>query len=142
MLPNLRNLIAIGVARLFYPSRELQEVQVDIRDNETRDGLEHALPYGFAHLPKAGAECVNVFPAGDKGFGLVISVYDRRYRLQLDKPGEVALYDDQGQTVHLTRDGIVIKGKKLDINCAEVNMDGNINLDGVVKINGIKQVGT
>ena len=142
MLPNLRNLIAIGVARLFYPDKPLQQVQVDIREGETRDGLEHVMPYGFAHLPLEGAEALSVFPGGDKGFGLVVSVYDRRYRFALDKPGEVALYDDLGQAVHLTRDGIIIKSDKLvTIDSPKVEMEGKINLNGVVKINGITQTG-
>lgn len=40
-------------------------------------------------------------------------VADRRYRLQGLKTGEVALYDDIGQCVHLTRGGILIKGAGL-----------------------------
>ncbi len=35
---------------------------------------------------------------------------DRRYRLKGLQTGEVAVYDDQGQSVTLTREGIVVDG--------------------------------
>ena len=128
----LRNLIAIGITRLFYPERELQEVKVAIRDGEVRDGLVHVVPYGFAHLPHAGAEALSVFPGGDKGSGFVVSVYDRRYRLQLTETGEVALYDDIGQTVHLTRTGIVIRSEqKVTLDTPTVICTGDVEVSGI-----------
>ncbi len=148
MRQNLRNLIAVGIAKLFYPERALQEVKVGIRQDEVRDGLEQALPYGFAHLPHEGAEALSVFPGGDKGFGLVISVYDRRFRMQLTHTGDVALYDHRGQYVHLSDDGVLVKSDKLvkvDAPKTEINGDitlsGTVNLNGDIKINGIKQKG-
>jgi phage baseplate assembly protein V len=145
---NLRNLINIGIARLFYPNKPLQQVQVDIRDGETRDGLEHAQPYGFAHFPHPGAETVNVFPGGDKGFGIVIAVHDRRYRMQLTATGDVAIYDHRGQSVHLSDAGVIVKSDKLvkveapkTEASGDITLTGTVNLNGDVFINGIKQVG-
>lgn len=145
---NLRNLITTGIARLFYPTQPLQQVQVDIRSGETRDGLEHAQPYGFAHLPHPGAETVNVFPGGDKGFGIVIAVHDRRYRMQLTATGDVAIYDHRGQSVHLTESGVIITSPtQVTVNSpktaisGEIALNGTITLDGDVKINGITQIG-
>ena len=132
MLPNLRNLINIGIARLFYPTKPLQQVQVDIRDGETRDGLEHAQPYGFAHLPHPGAETVNLFPGGDKGFGIVIAVHDRRYRMQLTTTGDVAIYDHRGQSVHLSDSGIVVKSNKLvTLDAPTVKCTGDVEISGI-----------
>lgn len=129
---NLRNLITTGIARLFYPTQPLQQVQVDIRDGETRDGLEHAQPYGFAHLPHPGAETVNVFPGGDKGFGIVIAVHDRRYRMQLTETGDVALYDHRGQSVHLTESGITITSENpVTLNAPLVKCTGDVEISGI-----------
>ena len=81
-----------------------------------REFLQH---YGFASYPKAGAELViaiegNVITA--------IGSDDRRYRLALVE-GEAALYDDLGQVVHLTRDGIVVKSDKaVTVEAREVNL--------------------
>ena len=120
---NIRNLIRTGILRLLYSKTELQELQIDMRSGETRDKLEHALMYGVAHYPHEGAEAITVFPDGDQGFGLVLSVYDRRYRLKLENPGEVALYDDQGQKLHLTREGIeIITSKKLTLTAKETTL--------------------
>ncbi|MFV2291099.1 baseplate assembly protein, partial [Escherichia coli] len=49
-------------------------------------------------------------PAGDRSHGVVVVVADRRYRLKGLRRGEVALYDDQGQSVVLTRSGLVVNG--------------------------------
>ncbi|WP_431477838.1 phage baseplate assembly protein domain-containing protein [Massilia eburnea] len=58
---------------------------------------------GFTSVPKPGAEGVVVFVGGNRDHGLVIAVEDRRFRLKGLASGEVAIYDDQGQKVHLTR---------------------------------------
>lgn len=138
MLPNLRNLITTGIARLFYPDRELQEAKVAIRDGELRDDLEHVQPYGFAHLPHEGAETVNLFPGGDKGFGLVICAHDRRYRMKLSDAGDVAIYDHEGQTIHLTRDGILIKSDKtVTIDTPKTHITGDVVIDKECTISGI-----
>jgi phage gp45-like len=68
----------------------------------SREFLQH---YGFVSRPKAGAELVIVV---EGNIITAIGSDDRRYRLAIQE-GEAALYDDLGQKVHLTRDGIVIK---------------------------------
>lgn len=139
ILHRVRNMVGIGVTRLFYPKRALQEVQMDMRSGETRDELEHVMPYGFAHLPHTQSEGVAVFPGGDRGFGLVISVYDRRYRMKLEKAGEVALFDDLGQTVHLTRDGILIQSaQQLTIETPKTTITGDVDIKGECTIKGVK----
>lgn len=51
-----------------------------------------------------------LFPGGDRSHGMAVIVADRRYRLKGLARGEVAIYDDQGQSVTLTRGGIVVDG--------------------------------
>ena len=45
---------------------------------------------------------------GDRSHGIVFTIADRRYRLKPLKTGEVAIFDDLGQKVHLTRDGLEV----------------------------------
>lgn len=72
------------------------------------DELDHRQPYGFQSRPKVGAEAVVVSMGSSAEDRVVIMVSDRRFTLTL-KEGEVALVDDFGQKIHLTReDGIVI----------------------------------
>jgi phage baseplate assembly protein V len=138
MISNLRNLIAIGKAKLFKRGKTLQEVDLTIRQGEDRKDLEHALPYGFTHLPHIGADTLSVFPAGDKGFGLVISVYDRRYQLPLPNVGDVAIYDHEGQCVHLSREGIVFKSSKsVTIDAPKTHIKGDVIIDKECTISDI-----
>lgn len=84
-------------------------LQAKVLDGEVLGNIKRVEPYGFSHRPHAGAQAYLVFPNGDRSLGIALIVGDRQYSLQL-QPGEVALHDDQGQKVHLTRDGIVVDG--------------------------------
>lgn len=72
--------------------------------------MERVQNYGFTSHPHPGGatETLALFVGGDRGNGLVIVAGDRRYRLRPLVEGEVALYDDLGQVVHLKRTGIHI----------------------------------
>ena len=65
-----------------------------------REFFQH---YGFTSRPLAGSEVI--FIRQGNHF-VAIASDDRRYRITLEA-GELALYDDQGQKVHLKRDGII-----------------------------------
>lgn len=88
---------------------KMQGLQIRLLAGEVKDSVEHMEPYGFTSAPHPGAEGVAVFPGGDRSHGVVIVAADRRYRLQGLETGEVALHDDQGMCVHLTREGPVVK---------------------------------
>lgn len=108
--------ISDGAVRLFSGSGRTRETF------SLREFVQH---YGFASSPQAGAELVilvegNVITA--------IGSDDRRYRLALVN-GEVALYDDLGQVVHLTRSGIVIKS-------------GLVTMDGYTVTTGHAEIGS
>ncbi len=90
--------------------KPMREVQVRLLADEIRDDVEHVEPYGFTSEPlKDGLpEAFALFFDGDRSHGIVFCVADRRYRLKSLQAGEVAIYDDLGQKVHLTRTGIEI----------------------------------
>jgi|GEM_PF-595763 len=101
-----------AVVRVVNDAGKLQLHQVDGFADETLDGLERFGSYGLAAHPHPGAEAIVASVASTRSHGVVIAVEDRRYRLKNLQAGEVALYDDLGQVVHLTRDGIVIRSPK------------------------------
>lgn len=109
----VRLMVARGVLRAVADSPKLQELQAELLAGELRDKLERFQNYGITSHPFPGAETVVVFPGGNRDHGLVIAVDDRRYRLTSLEPGEVALYDDQGQTIIIKRDGITVHTDKL-----------------------------
>lgn len=106
----LKNVVSRCTLALANAAGKLQQLQIRMLAGEVKDAVEHLEPYGFTSCPHPGAEGVAVFPGGDRSHGVVVVLADRRYRLQGLKTGEMAIHDDQGQSVHLTREGIVIKG--------------------------------
>jgi phage baseplate assembly protein V len=79
--------------------------------------------YGFTSRPLAGSEVI--FIRQGNHF-IAIASDDRRYRITLEA-GELALYDDQGQKVHLKRDGIieVVATEKLIASCKEAEISAS-----------------
>ena len=111
----LGNMLSRGLVSVVEAGTKMQRLQVRLLAGETKDEIEHFEPYGWTSHPKPGAELVAAFLDGDRSHGVVLVVADRRYRLTGLQAGEVAIHDDQGQKVHLTRDGIVIDGASLPI---------------------------
>ena len=131
----LQNFMARGTVVRSDAGKKMQQLQIRLLADEVADGIEHFEPYGYTARPKPGAEHVTLFVDGDRSHGITIVVADRRYRLQGLEEGEVALHDDQGQKVHLTRNGIVIDGGgKAGIfqNFASISFNdvGSISHDG------------
>lgn len=103
------NMAARGVVILANSASKMQTLQLQLLHDELKQNIEHFEPYGFTSNPKAGAEAVTLFFSGDRSHGVAIVVADRRYRLNILAPGEVALHDDQGQKVHLMRTKTLIE---------------------------------
>lgn len=104
------SLIGRAVVKSIDAASKCQTVDVELVGGQPKSGIEHFEPYGFTSRAKSGAEAVVLFPDGDRSHAVVVSISDRRYRIKGLKTGEVAFYDDQGQTVTLTRNGIVVDG--------------------------------
>lgn len=122
----LQNMFSRGIVSAVNPAGKMQTVQIQLLTGEGKDNVEHFEPYGFTAHPHVGAEQATGFVEGDRSHGIVLIVADRRYRLTGFAAGEVAIYDDQGQKVHLTRNGIVIDGAGLPVtitNTPKVRME-------------------
>ena len=104
----IKNMIARAVITAVNDAAKMQTVQISLLADEVKGGVERFQQYGFTGVPREGAEALALFLGGSRSHGIVIAVDDRRYRLKGLEKGEVALYDDLGQKVHLTRDGIEI----------------------------------
>ena len=107
LVRRVRNSAARAVLRLVDDGRKMQSLQVDLLAGETADGIERFQEYGFRSYPFAGAEAAVIFLGGDRSHGIAIAVDDRRYKVTLVE-GEVAIFDDLGQKVHLMRDRIEV----------------------------------
>jgi phage gp45-like len=138
----ISGMVAVGILRRIDPGAN-QQCQVELQEDVLRDQLPHHLPYGFAHVPLEGAEPLVVYLRGDASGGLVIQIRDPRHQPTLAS-GEVALYDDQQQIVHISRNGIHIEtDKPVIVKGSTINIEASqININGECYINGIKQIGS
>jgi phage gp45-like len=81
------------------------------RTGETIDNREYFQHYGLTSRPLAGAELIII---NEGNHYIAIASDDRRYRLAIEN-GEVALYTDEGDKIHLKRDKTIeiVSGNKL-----------------------------
>lgn len=147
-----RILLMIGraVVGLVNDDLKLQALQISLLDGEVRNDVERFQNYGLTSHPHPGAEGIAASVLGSRDHCVVIAIDDRRYRLKALAQGEVALYDDLGHKVHLTREGIIIDGgghpvsvintPSVELDTPLVNTTGNVVAAGDVIANGISLV--
>ena len=149
MRNSIANMLARGVVALGNSANKLQSLQLRLLAGEVKDNVEHLEPYGFTACPLSGAEALAGFIGGDRSHGVVIVVADRRFRLQGLRPGEVALYTDEGDRIHFKRDRVLdIQTVTLNVKASEsVNFDtplikttGRIESAGDQVAGGISQI--
>ncbi|MFT4271275.1 MAG: phage baseplate assembly protein V [Pantoea sp.] len=134
----LSNLLARAVVSGINTAQKCQMLQIRMPGNEGKSDIEHLEPYGFTAAPLEGAEAVAAYFDGDRSHGVVLVVADRRYRLKGLEGGEVAIYDDQGQSVTLKRAGIVVNGGGNPItftNATKARFEMDIEATGNIKDN-------
>lgn len=134
----LGNLLARGTVAMANSANRMQALQIKLATGEVQDSIEHFEAYGLTAHPKTGAEHLTVYLGGERGNGITVVVADRRYRLKNLAEGEVALYDDLGHKVHLTRTGIVINGAGAPITltgASKVRIESPLEVTGDIKDN-------
>lgn len=90
--------------------------------------------YGFASRPLKDAEGIMLFIGGVDN-AVVIATEDRRYRVALES-GEVALYSDEGDSIHLKRGKqMEIKsGGKITIDAPDVKVNASIKAEVIAPL--------
>lgn len=101
-------MIGRGETKVVDDSGVVQILQATLTAEEIRDRLPRLAEYGLTSNPPEGTDAIVVFLGGNRSNGVVIATGNKAYRLVGLETGEVALYDDLGQKVHLTRAGIVV----------------------------------
>lgn len=116
-------------------SGNVQLLQVRFNADEVYDNQPRLAEYGFTSMPPTDADAVVIFVGGERSNGVIIATGHQASRLKGLKPGEAALYDNLGQSIYLTRTGIVIDGAGLPItitNAPNISLDtsGNLSVSG------------
>lgn len=111
MAASMANAVKLAIGRAVLravsdkPGRQF--VQFEALQNEVKDGIERVQQYGFTSHPIPGASVVFVCVGSNRDHPVAIAVDDPRYRKANMSPGEVAIYTDEGDYVHLKRGRIV-----------------------------------
>jgi phage baseplate assembly protein V len=106
----IANTVAKAVIQRVQDDTQMQLVQVGILKGEDREGYENYQGFGFNSVPLRGAECVVVFPNGDRGVGLVVATADREFRPTDWKDGEAGNYNAFGLQSRLRDNGDIEVG--------------------------------
>lgn len=130
------NLVGRGRVTLTDDSGVVQVAQVTLGEDERRDDVPRLAEYGFTSVPPVGSDAVMVFIAGERSNGVVIATGNQTYRLRGLASGDVALYDNRGQTVTLTADGIKVTAPAVVIEAEAIQLTGSTNFTGPVTANG------
>ena len=97
-------------------ARKVQLVQADALAGEQLQDNEQFQDYGFTSNPPPGTMAVVLPLGGRTSHGIVIATEHGDYRLKALKPGEVALYTDEGDKFHFKR------GRVIDLETVTLNV--------------------
>lgn len=114
-------------------SEGIQKIKAQVLAGETMEDIERFQNYGMTSNVPDGGEGVIVFPFGNREHGICVVLDNRKFRLKGLAKGEVALFTDEGDTIHMKR------GNKIEIN-AQSQVDVNttnatVNASGSTTIN-------
>lgn len=104
----MRAMIGRAALKAIAEANGLRLVQVQVREGELRDRVEHFEPYGFTGYAPPGAEAIVAHVQAVSGHPVVLVIADRRYRPKDLLEGEVAVFSKFAQLFKLDKDGNAI----------------------------------
>lgn len=98
-----------GIGTRVNSAPAVQLIQADALSGEQLQAAEYMQHYGFTSNPPAGFMFVAIPVGGKTAHSIIVATEHGNYRLKNLAAGELAIYDDQGQKVHLKRDRILVE---------------------------------
>jgi len=129
----IQQMLRVGTLNRVNDAQPIQLVQLELLTGEVVD-VPRIQDYGITSVPLPGAKGV-VAAIGGKSNGYVcIKMDDKRYRQVSLKAGEVALYDHQGQLIHLKEGGEIdlIALNKVTAKVPLFRIEGNLDVTGEI----------
>lgn len=103
-------MLARAVVRMITDSGGRQTAQVEATKGELISGMERMQEYGMSSYPPTeGTDCLVAFLGGNREQGMIIVAENRKFRIKGLEQGEVAIFDDLGNVVHLQREQVLVK---------------------------------
>jgi phage baseplate assembly protein V len=127
----LMNSFGRGRIKLVDDSGPVQKAQIVFGALETVDGVPIPHDFGFTSNPPIDSDAFAGFLGGIRKNGMVIAIGNQTYRMRNLRSGEVAIYDNRGQSVYLSAAGIVVNGAGLPLT---------VNNTPVVTVNAATKV--
>lgn len=137
----LNAVFRLGRTKLVDDSGPVQRVQVDEGDlgeyggRRIIDNVAHVMHFGFASAPPLEAELLLGAIGGDRSQTIAFGSNHQQSRPRDLEPGDSCLYDDRGQIVKLTKDGLLIDCAGLSAvirNFSSLKVFGDIQATGDV----------
>ena len=105
------NMLAKAVIRMITDSGGRQTAQVEVTKGELISGMERMQNYGVSsYPPPGGTDCLIAFLGGNREQGMIVVAENRNFRFKNLAEGEVVIFDDLGNVVHLMRDQVLVQG--------------------------------
>ena len=122
-------MIGRAVLRAVSSTGNIQRVQVQSLDGETISDVERLQEYGLETVPKPSntSEAIIIFPDGSRDRGMVLCIGDSAQRPSGLNPGDVCLYDCNGNSIKLTSSGIKMEdcnGNTIEMTGTQVKIQG------------------
>lgn len=109
---------------------EVQLAQGEGLSGEELQGNELMQHYGFTSVPLPGTGAIVLPVGGQTSHGIIIATEHGSYRLKNLKPGEVALYTDEGAKIVLKRGRLIeVDCDVFKVNCQTWEVNASANAD-------------
>ena len=132
------HMIGRGRTTLVNDAGNVQTMQLELGQDEVRDNTPRMAEYGFTSSPPAGSDAVLVFIGGDRLNAVVVGTNHQPSRMKGLSSGEVAIYDNLGQSIYLSKTGITINSAGLPITInGNIILNGSLTATGDVVANGV-----
>jgi phage gp45-like len=128
MMHRIRALLRVARVRLVDGAGPIQRLQIDDGDlgafggRRIVDKVAHMLQFGFASSPPLGSEVVLGALGGDRSQTIALGTNHQDSRPRDLGEGDSCLYDQRGQRVWLTDEGIIVDGAGLDLPVTVLNV--------------------
>jgi len=113
----IKNLMVRSSVLSSNDSGSFQRLKIQALADEILSDVPRVQDYGLASNPLDGSDAIVIFPSGDRSQGIIIAVDNRQYRVKNLAKGEVCIYTDEGDKIHLKR------GNKIEITTGELTVN-------------------